>query len=62
MRRSRVFENLFSLPRTGIREDEGRSDESPIVLQGHSSADFDCLLDYLFGRYIIAVHHDQLHH
>ncbi|KAG0707408.1 hypothetical protein DFH29DRAFT_27136 [Suillus ampliporus] len=49
-RRSRVFANLFSLPRTGIRLDEGCSDESPIVLHGHSSADFDCLLDHIFGR------------
>ncbi|KAG1733233.1 uncharacterized protein EDB91DRAFT_1057617, partial [Suillus paluster] len=49
-RRSNVFANLFSLPRTGIRQDEGRSDESPIVLDGHSSVDFDCLLDHLFGR------------
>ncbi|KAG1843460.1 hypothetical protein DFJ58DRAFT_632357, partial [Suillus subalutaceus] len=40
---SHVFVNLFSLPRTGIRQDEGCSDESPIVLHGHSSADFDCL-------------------
>ncbi|KAG1840844.1 hypothetical protein DFJ58DRAFT_732736 [Suillus subalutaceus] len=45
-----VFANLFSLPRTGIRQDEGRSDKSPIILDGHSSVDFDCLLDHLFRR------------
>lgn len=38
------------MPHTGVHQDEGCSDETPIVLHGHSSADFDCLLDHFFGR------------
>ncbi|KAG1758056.1 hypothetical protein EDD22DRAFT_957244 [Suillus occidentalis] len=49
-RRSPIFANLFSLPRTGIRSDEGLIDNTPIVFHGHSSVDFDCLLDHLFGK------------
>ncbi|KAH7908742.1 hypothetical protein BJ138DRAFT_1156983 [Hygrophoropsis aurantiaca] len=49
-KRSRVFADLFSLPReNSVRHIEGLSDEHPIVLEGHSCCDFDCLLDFLFG-------------
>ncbi|KAG2117381.1 uncharacterized protein F5147DRAFT_648908 [Suillus discolor] len=41
---------MFSLPRTGICSDEGLTDNTPIVLHGHSSVDFNCLLDHLFGK------------
>ncbi|KAG2351910.1 hypothetical protein BDR07DRAFT_1616395 [Suillus spraguei] len=44
--------NLFSLPHTGVHQDEGCSDETPIVLHGHSSADFDCLLDHFLEEFI----------
>ncbi|KAG1800737.1 uncharacterized protein HD556DRAFT_1438737 [Suillus plorans] len=53
-RQSHVFANLFSLPRTGVHQNEGYSDEAPIVLHGHSSADFDCLLDHIFGSILIS--------
>ncbi|KAG2037191.1 hypothetical protein BDR03DRAFT_1010890 [Suillus americanus] len=41
---------MFSLPHTGICSDEGLTDNPPIVLHGHSSVDFDCVLDHLFGK------------
>ncbi|KAF8835692.1 hypothetical protein BDN67DRAFT_974993 [Paxillus ammoniavirescens] len=45
---SSIFESILSLPR-GVRAVEGLSDDHPIVLAGYKSAEFDCLLDYLFG-------------
>ncbi|KIJ15357.1 hypothetical protein PAXINDRAFT_11903 [Paxillus involutus ATCC 200175] len=50
-RRSQVFATLFSLPQTSgsVWCTEGLSDNEPIILQGHRSADFDCLMQYLFG-------------
>ncbi|KAH7919166.1 hypothetical protein BV22DRAFT_1134035 [Leucogyrophana mollusca] len=50
-KRSRVFSDLFSLPRSGsICSTEGLSDGELIILHGYSSREFNCLLDYLFGR------------
>ncbi|KAF8837820.1 hypothetical protein BDN67DRAFT_972438 [Paxillus ammoniavirescens] len=50
-RRSQAFAALFSLPRSvnSVRCTEGLLDDEPIILHGHVSADFDCLMDYLFG-------------
>ncbi|KAG1855250.1 hypothetical protein F4604DRAFT_1932311 [Suillus subluteus] len=47
---SPIFADLFSLPRTGIRSDKGLTNNTPIMLHGHSSMDFDCLLDHLLGK------------
>ncbi|KIK81150.1 hypothetical protein PAXRUDRAFT_833057 [Paxillus rubicundulus Ve08.2h10] len=49
---SSIFESILSLPRCGVRAAEGLSDDHPIVLAGYKSAEFDCLLDYLFGRFV----------
>ncbi|KAG1871516.1 hypothetical protein F4604DRAFT_1681616 [Suillus subluteus] len=47
---SPIFADLFSLPHTGICSDKGLTDNTPIMLHGHSSMDFDCLLNHLFGK------------
>ncbi|KAI0054651.1 hypothetical protein BV25DRAFT_1833563 [Artomyces pyxidatus] len=46
-RRSSVFNDLFDLPPT--QDPEGCSDETPIVLQGVTEADFDHLMTFLWG-------------
>ncbi|KIK75761.1 hypothetical protein PAXRUDRAFT_171806, partial [Paxillus rubicundulus Ve08.2h10] len=51
-KKSGIFENILSLPRCGVCAVEGLSDNHPIVLAGYHSADFNCLLDYLFGRFV----------
>ncbi|KAH9833508.1 uncharacterized protein C8Q71DRAFT_187788 [Rhodofomes roseus] len=53
-RDSPVFQDMFSM-----HSDEGRSDDSPILLEGTKSVDFACLLACLYPRSVGEV--DEMH-
>ncbi|THH33082.1 hypothetical protein EUX98_g1095 [Antrodiella citrinella] len=48
--RSTFFKQMFSLPREGVREVEGQTEEAPIVVPGVTSQDFTSVLLFLYGR------------
>lgn len=48
--RSETFQGLLQLPRNGIRQEEGLSEEDPIIVPGVTTREFDTLLDFLYGQ------------
>ena len=49
-RRSEVFRDMFALP---VESPEGRSDDTPIVLEGIEVEDFRALLRFLYPKCVL---------
>jgi hypothetical protein len=48
MKHSGIFADMLALPADNCDLHEGKTDQRPIHLEGHSSREFDCLMAYLW--------------